>query len=424
MKPSSSHLPAEPDQNRCNNPASAPPRVITAVITNAGLAILLAILLPTAARAQIVLSGNESKVDLTGGSPKVLRNADPNADSVSLLDFSQFPPNVTTVTGVPNTVIGPPSNIAISPDAKLALIANSIRPDPSATAGWVPESYVHVLDLTSRPPKLIGRTQTDLQPSGLSITADGRHALVANRASGTVSILSIDGTTVRQTQSAKVCEPADGVCDVAISPDGKTALASVQKPAGHLALLRLDDSGNLTFTGRKISVYGQPYRVVITPEGDLALTAGTGAGNGLDADAVTVIDLKSYADGPRAIDYVAIGAAPESIEISPDGQLLAATVMNGSNVAPSDPRLSKNGGLDILRRRGKTFVKTQSIAVGRIPEGVAFTSDGKYLIVQCHPDRQLWIFEVKTGGTVADTGQRIDVPGMPSSLRAAAPHGR
>jgi DNA-binding beta-propeller fold protein YncE len=420
MNPSSSHLPAKLHQIRCNNPASAPPRIITAAVTSASLAaILLALLLASAARAQIVLSGNESKVDLTGGSPKVLPNADPNADSLSLLDFSHFPPTVTTVTGVPNTVIGPPSNIAISPDGKLALIANSIRLDPSAAAGWVPESYVHILDLTARPPKVIGRAKTELQPSGLSITPDGRHALVANRASGTVSVLSIEGTTVRQTQSVKVCEPADGICDVAISPDGKTALASVQKPAGYLALLRLDDSGNVTFTGRKISVYGQPYRVVITPDGDLALTAGTGAGSGLDADAITVIDLKSFPDGPRAIDYVAIGAAPESIEISPDGQLLAATLMNGSNVAPNDPRLSKNGGLDILERRGKTFAKTQSIPVGRIPEGVAFTADGKYLVVQCHPDRQLWIFEVRSGGTVADTGKRLDVPGMPSSVRAA-----
>jgi DNA-binding beta-propeller fold protein YncE len=423
MMPSSPHLPLKPHPNRCNNPASAPPRVVAATISNASRAILLAaLLLPTAARAQIVLSGNESKVDLTSGSPKVLQNADPNADSVSLLDFSHFPPTVTTVTGVPNTVIGPPSNIAITPDARLALIANSIRPDASVPAGWVPESYVHVLDLTANPPRLIGRAQTGLQPSGLSITPDGRRALVANRASGTVSVLSIEGTAVRQIQSVKVCEPADGVCDVAISPDGKTALASVQKPAGYLALLRFDDSGALASTGRKISVYGQPYRVVISPDGELALTAGTGAGNGLDADAVTVIDLKSFAGGPRAIDYVAIGAAPESIEISPDGQLLAATLMDGSNVAPTDPRLSKHGGLDILRRRGKTFVKTQSIAVGRIPEGVAFTADGRYLIVQCHPDRQIWIFEVKPGGTVADTGKRIDLPAMPSSLRAAAPH--
>jgi hypothetical protein len=37
--------------------------------------------------------------------------------------------------------------------------------------------------------------------------------------------------------------------------------------------------------------------------------------------------------------------------------------------------------------------------------------------VQCHPDRELWIFDVN-GSTVKDSGVRIKVPGMPSALRA------
>jgi sugar lactone lactonase YvrE len=72
----------------------------------------------------------------------------------------------------------------------------------------------------------------------------------------------------------------------------------------------------------------------------------------------------------------------------------------------------------LLARRGKTFRVVGEHPVGRIPEGVAFTSDGKYLIVQCHPDRELWIFSLSRG-RVKDTGQRIKVPGMPSSLRAS-----
>ena len=75
------------------------------------------------ASAQIVISGNENKIELTSGAPKVIK---PNApDSLSILDFSKFPPSVEHVTDVPNSVVGPPSNIAITPDRKLALIANS-----------------------------------------------------------------------------------------------------------------------------------------------------------------------------------------------------------------------------------------------------------------------------------------------------------
>ncbi len=49
---------------------------------------------------------------------------------------------------------------------------------------------------------------------------------------------------------------------------------------------------------------------------------------------------------------------------------------------------------------------------------IDLTSDGKYLVVQCHADRELWVFSVSRG-RVKDTGQRIKVPGMPSSLRAS-----
>ncbi len=371
------------------------------------IAALLA--LPFAARAQIMLSGNENKIDLTGGGQTVIPN--PAPDNLTLLDFSQFPPKTWTLDNLPNTVIGPPSNIGISPDGRLALVANSIKIQGSK---WVPESYVHVLDLSVRPPRVIARVQTDAEPSGLSFTPDGRMALVANRAAGTISVLSVDGLTVKPVESVKVCEPEQSVSDVAISPDGKMALASVQK-GSYLAVLRIEN-GKVTATDRKISTFGQPYRCVITPDGQFALTAGAGFGTGADLDAVTVVDLRN--GEPRALDYIPVGVSPESLEISPDGKLLAVVVIEGSNKPPTDPNHGKAGALVILQRRQNTFVKTQRLQVGRIPEGVAFTGDGHYLAVQCHPDRQLWIFEVKDGN-VHDTGQRVSVPGMPSSLRAA-----
>ncbi len=116
-----------------------------------------------------MISGNENKVDLTGGGQRVIANAEP--DSLTFLDFSKFPPTVTNVMNVPNTVIGPPSNIAISPDGKIALVANSIKLDSTSATGYVPESYVHIVDLTSTPPKVVGKVQTDPQPSGLSFHA-------------------------------------------------------------------------------------------------------------------------------------------------------------------------------------------------------------------------------------------------------------
>ena len=373
---------------------------------------LIATPLASVTAARIIISGNENKIELTSGAPKVVPATAP--DSLSILDFSTSPAFVQHLENVPNSVIGPPSNIAITPEGKLALIANSLKVDPGNATNWLPENFVHVLDLQARPPKVIGKVTTGRQPSGISITPNGRVALVANRADGTVSVLSIRGTEVAPLQTVNVCLPAESASDVAISPDGKLALVSAQK-GSYLAVLKIDGD-IVTPASQKLSTYGQPYRVVITSDGELALTAGQGFGNGIDRDAVTVIDLKSKP--MRAVDYIPVGAVPESIEISPDGKLLAVVLMEGSNLGPNDPNRSNYGKLVLLERKGKTFSVVEEHRIGRIPEGVAFTSDGKYLVVQCHPDRELWIFSVKRG-RAKDTGQRIKVPGMPSSLRAS-----
>jgi DNA-binding beta-propeller fold protein YncE len=371
----------------------------------------IGLLLLSPAPAQIVISGNENKIDLTSGASVVIPNAPP--DTLSILDFSEFPPDVHEITGVANTVIGPPSNVAIAPDGGLALIANSIRLDPQAPTGFVPESTVHILDLRQTPARVAGAVSAGRQPSGMSFTPDGRSALIANRADGTVSVLRINGTTVSLADTVTVCTPEESLSDVAIHPNGALALASAQK-GGYLALLALEN-GRWSFTGRKISAYGQPYRCVITSDGALGLTAGQGMGNGLDLDALSVVDLT--ADPIQTVDYVPLGAVPESIDVNPAGDLVAAVTMNGSNLATAHPNHSDQGGLILLRRSGSTFVKSQELPIGRIPEGVAFTSDGRHLVVQCHPNRELWIFAVRRN-RVRDTGVRIPVGGMPSSLRA------
>jgi sugar lactone lactonase YvrE len=131
---------------------------------------------------------------------------------------------------------------------------------------------------------------------------------------------------------------------------------------------------------------------------------------------MTVVDLTQ--DPPRSTDYIPIGAGPESLEVSPDGKLIAAVLIGGSNMPKDTPFHEKEGKLVVLAQRGKTFEITQVLATGAIPEGVAFSPDGKHIVVGCHPSKKLWVYDLE-GETVRDSKQRIDVPGMPSSLRIA-----
>ena len=381
------------------------------ILATLSIAILILLNCSSPVAAQRVLSGNENKIEVVSGGPIVHFDAEP--DSVSVIDFDQFPPRVQHLVGISNSVIGPPSNIVITPDGRMAVISNAVKLDRDAEEGFVPDTVIHILDLTSDPPKVVGTTSAGPQPSGMSITPDGQHLLVANRDGGTVTLCSISGMDVKPVQTVEVGKPTDQVSDVAISPDGKLVLASVQE-GYHLREMNLND-GRLTVTDRKLSVCGKPYRTVITSDGELGITVGSGE-EGPDINALTIVDLT--ANPIRTIGYVPVGSGPESFGVSPDGKLIAVMLFNNATAPLGDPTRTEHGLLRLLARRDKTYVPVQTIPLGRVTQGAAFTSDGKYLLAQCHDLREIRVYRV-LGESIEDTGHRIATPGHPSSLRAA-----
>ena len=360
-----------------------------------------------------VLSANESKIDLTTGASRVSGPA--GNDSLTLLDFTQFPPSVTHLPKISNSVLGPPSNVAITPDGRWAFVSDSIRLDPASPGKWLPNRFIHILDLSSTPPRVVGQGESGEQPSGLAITPNGRMLLAANRAGGSVTAFRFADGRLEKLAEISLGLPADEVSDVAMAPDGRRAFVSVRL-RGHLRELKIDGEA-VTATERKFSAYGRPYRVQVTPDNALVLTAGEGFGNGADTDLLSIIDLA--ANPPRTTDYVPLGRAPETLELSPDGRWLVAVLMNGSNLAPTDTHRGDQGQIVVLEREGRSFKRRQTLSVGPIPEGAIFTPDGRHVVVQCHPEKRLWLFEVTRSG-LRDTGKRIDVPGMPSGLGTLA----
>src|SRR6516164_5561598 len=150
-----------------------------------------------AARAQMLITGNDEKVwfDETGKTV----NQPPGKDTVSIIDIHD------AATPLINTIIGPPVNLAITPDQHLALVANSLDWVKDGD-GWkgVPDNKIYVIDLTASPPTQIGVVEAGKQPSGMAINRAGTLALVANRADDTVSVLSIDGKNVKPAGTVSV----------------------------------------------------------------------------------------------------------------------------------------------------------------------------------------------------------------------------
>jgi DNA-binding beta-propeller fold protein YncE len=140
-----------------------------------------------------------------------------------------------------NTIVGPPVNLAITRDQRLALVANSLDWVPDGDS-WkdVPDNKVFVIDLTVSPPAKIATVETGKQPSGMAINQAGTLALVANRADDAVSVLALAGMKVTVVGTVSVAAAAVGAqpapkglpSAVAITPDGKRALVVKGEPGG------------------------------------------------------------------------------------------------------------------------------------------------------------------------------------------------
>jgi len=375
----------------------------------AGLALLGVAAGPAAAAPYMIVGNDEKPGTDAQGNPIV--NPSGN-DTVVIFDLADpEAPKVVAELHLENSIVGPPTNLAIAPDGSIALVADSMTViEDGGTRKLTPTDKLFVIDLKATPPRLAETVTVGKQPSGLSFSPKGDMALVCNRADGTIAVLRINGTNVTPTGTVQV---GTGVSHVAFTPDGKRALA-LRSPDNKVALLDVDGE-KVTYTKVDIPTYPFPYNVVVTPDSKLAITADNGNSGSSDGnlDAVTVIDLEG--PHPHAIAHVTVGDAPEGLAISPLGNLAAVLNVDGSNFKQAWFH-HPNGSVTVLRIQGKTVTPTQSIEVGAFPEPIAFTPDGRYLYVGNYADQDFSILKVD-GTSITNTGKRFKSGGHPASMR-------
>jgi DNA-binding beta-propeller fold protein YncE len=154
---------------------------------------------------------------------------------------------------------------------------------------------------------------------------------VANRAENSVSVLSIEGKTVKVIDTVALSAPgapSEQVSSVAITPDGKRALVS--KFASHKVALLDIDGQKVSYGKYDMAVGLWPYNVQITSDGKLGLAGNNGAAGASDGqvDTVALIDLE--ASPPRVVDQVVVGDGPEGLAVSPKGGYAVAVILNGT----------------------------------------------------------------------------------------------
>lgn len=363
-----------------------------------------------------MLVANDEKIVWDDAGKPVLSPA--GRDTVSIVDIGSDPlsPSIIANLALPNTIVGPPTNLAITPDGTLALVANSmnmVRDDAGALKN-VPDDRLFVIDLTTRPPQPIDTVHVGRQPSGLSINRAGTLALVANRADNSISVLRILGRRVEAIDTVPLGPAGGQVAHVCFTPDGRHALA-VKFAAHKVALLDVERE-KVSYRNVDLPTGLWPYNVDVTPDGRLALVADNGNAGAADGsvDTVSVIDLQP--NPPRMIDKIVVGDAPEGFAISPNGKIAVAVLLRGSNSAKNAPFYHRNGNVVALEIDGSRVTRGNEVEVGSLPEGAVFSADGRYLYVGNFLDRNVSILEV-SGNRLVDTGRKLDLPGHPAAMR-------
>ena len=381
----------------------------------AGLTALALLLSTPVVQAEILAIGIDRKFAYDDQAKR--QALAPGNDEVVFYDLKD-PATPVLIGALPleNSIVGPPTNIAITPDQKLALVANALHSVKSDDgAGWkaAPADELHIVDLSQRPLKLVKTIKTGAQPSGIAINREGTMALVANRAGNSISVITIKAGEVSVVDTIAMGE---SVVSVAFTPDGKHALAA-KFNSHRIALLDIGADGRVTYSGRDLPVGLYPWAIAVAADGTRALVTNIGAGAASDGNAKTISVIDLTAQPVRVVQHVNVGDAPEGVALSPDGRLAAITVLQGSYDAPKGAWWRNDRGLLSLMKLDSAGVRvTESIAVGAFPEGVAFSQNGRVIYVGNFASSSLSILSVDGDGRI--TGQReMKLSGPAASLR-------
>jgi DNA-binding beta-propeller fold protein YncE len=367
---------------------------------------------PASASVNDILIGLDNKVS---SGPDGSVNGPPGKDAVVVMDVSNpAKPKIRGSLPLMNSLIGPPTNLQITPDGKLGLVANSVvHTQEGSTWKAVPDDKLFVIDLTANPPKLIDTLTVGKQPSGLAISAKGDLALIANREGKSVSVLSIQGNTVKLVGDVPVEQQAAAV---AIAPDGKRAFICLNT-VNRIGVLSIDGTKVTYDKGMDIPSAFNPYNIDITPNGKYAIASNTGAkANNGDAEVV----IEATGPHPHVVDIMAPGSGPEGFAIAPNGKTAATPLIEGSGAKDSDWFKTKDGELVVMSvgADGQLAV-TSRAKVGRLPEGIAYSPGSDYLYVGNFFDQNLQVFRI-VNGKVHEVGPPMKLPGQPASMRGPA----
>ncbi len=387
------------------------------------------------ANAQLAVSANDGHVAFVDGTMKVVADG---KDSITVFDLSKSPPAKITEIEVPASVVGPPHSVAVTPDERYAIVTSSMKIDPADPTKQIADNRVTLIELPAQSitarikgkitdalkktdpnapqAKIVQTIEAGAAPAGVSINRKGDLVLVANRNDGSISIFTLKAGKLEAKGKLLVGDAKSSLGHIAITPDGQKAL--VTRDGDNVISVLNIEGDKVELAKRDIYAGLRPYGLSISNDGRFAAVANIGRGQG-DADTISLIDLSK--DPFRVVDTVSVGQTPEGIQISPDNKYVAVTVLNGSNKPKNSPFYNENGRLQMYAvDKDLKLTKASEIKIGGVSQGVAFSRNGRTILVQNLLEREIQVL-TNASGRLTDTNQRIKLSGGPAGIRTAEP---
>jgi DNA-binding beta-propeller fold protein YncE len=377
----------------------------------AAVAIAL-IALPGSASADLAVTANDSHTVNVNGVAGPAKN--PLPDTVSIIDVAQYPPKAVATVEAPTSVVGAPTSIWISADESYVIVTAATKIDPQKPDKIIPDNRVSVIDLKASPPKLVQQVTAGDGANEISVSPDGTLALVTNRSEGSLSIFSIKDKRLEAAGKLDLGNPKAMPSSVKFLPDGKTALLT--RYGDHMTNVLHIDGTKVAIDERPLTTGLSPYTLDINRDASLAAVGNMGRGDG-DVDTVSLIDLTQKPF--RTVETIGVGHSPEGVKFSPDGKFLAAANVEGSTKPSNSPMYHEHGTLVVFAVEGKTLRKLAEAPIGRWSQGVAFSKDGRTILVGSMVDHALDVFRWENGKLTE--GAKLDVGSGPAAIRTAWP---
>lgn len=382
-----------------------PGLLLAAVLTGAS---------PLPVLADVVLSSNDGHT-VMDDQKNLVAPSSPGPDTITVIDVKSYPPKIKATFEAPGSVVGPPGAIWISKDESWGIVTSATKADAAAKSGGIsPDDRVAVFDLTGKTPKITQSLNAGLGATQVRVSPNGTLALIANRAEGTVSVFTVKDKQL--TPAGKVNTGNDkSLPSAVVFVDDKNALLT-RGGDNMVSLLHVDGS-TVTIDPRPITTGMAPYTMDINAGHTLAAVANMGRGDG-DVDSVSLIDLRSKPY--HTVGTFGVPPSPEPMKFSPDGLFLAIGAENGSTKPPAHPFHHDNALLGLYAVDGHTLRKVAEAPIGGWAEAIAFSRDGKTVMIQSMADRSIEVF--RFDGKTLKRGKSLKIQGAgPESFATAWP---